>query len=86
MMPGVAQAAVIGVPDERMGEVGMAFVVPRADASLDAEGVVAWAREHMANFKVPRHVAIVPELPMNLSGKVLKNELREEAKRRLAAG
>jgi len=82
-MPGVAQAAVIGIPDARMGEVGMAFVVPRADAQLDAEQVVAWAREHMANYKVPRHVAIVEALPINLSGKVLKNELRERAKREL---
>jgi acyl-CoA synthetase (AMP-forming)/AMP-acid ligase II len=85
-MPGVAQAAVIGVPDPRMGEVGMAFVVPRAGAGLDEAGVIAWAREHMANFKVPRHVAIVDALPMNLSGKVLKNELRDEARRRLALG
>ena len=84
-IPGVAQAAVIGVPDERMGEVGMAFVVPNAGAELDEAGVVAWAREHMANFKVPRHVAILEALPMNLSGKVLKNELREEAARRLGA-
>jgi acyl-CoA synthetase (AMP-forming)/AMP-acid ligase II len=83
-MDGVAQVAVIGVPDERMGEVGMAFVVPRAGASLSPEDVVAWAREHIANFKVPRHVAIVGALPMNASGKVLKNELRAEAEKRLA--
>jgi acyl-CoA synthetase (AMP-forming)/AMP-acid ligase II len=82
-MPGVAQAAVIGIPDARQGEVGMAFVVPRAGASLTSEQVTTWAREHMANYKVPRHVAIVDALPINLSGKVLKNELRDEAKRRL---
>jgi acyl-CoA synthetase (AMP-forming)/AMP-acid ligase II len=83
-MEGVAQVAVIGVPDERMGEVGMAFVVPRAGARLDREDVVAWARDHMANFKVPRHVAIVDALPVNASGKVLKNELRAQAAKRLA--
>ncbi|MBW2446501.1 MAG: fatty acid--CoA ligase family protein [Deltaproteobacteria bacterium] len=82
-MEGVAQAAVIGVPDARMGEVGMAFVVPAPGATLSSEGVVAWAREHMANFKVPRHVVVADTLPMNASGKVLKNELRAEAERRL---
>ena len=82
-MEGVAQAAVIGVPDARMGEVGMAFVVPGAGVALDEQAVVAWAREHMANFKVPRHVVVTEALPMNASGKVLKNELRAEAERRL---
>ena len=74
--PGIAQAAVIGVPDERMGEVGMAFVVPAAGAPLEPTEVVAWAREHMANFKAPKHVQVVDALPMNASNKVLKNELR----------
>jgi len=78
-MPGVAQVAVIGVPDARMGEVGMAFVVPKSGAALDPAGVVAWACEHMANFKVPRHVVITDALPMNASGKVLKHELRRRA-------
>jgi acyl-CoA synthetase (AMP-forming)/AMP-acid ligase II len=76
--PGIAQAAVIGVPDERMGEVGMAFVVPTTGATLDGDEVVAWARDHMANFKAPRHVRIVEALPMNASNKVLKNELRAQ--------
>jgi acyl-CoA synthetase (AMP-forming)/AMP-acid ligase II len=76
--PGIAQAAVIGVPDERMGEVGMAFVVPTTGATLDGDEVVAWARDHMANFKAPRHVRIVDALPMNASNKVLKNELRAQ--------
>jgi len=74
--PGVAQAAVIGVPDERMGEVGMAFVVPTAGATVDPDEVIAWAREHLANFKVPRHLRLVDALPMNASNKVLKTELR----------
>src|SRR5262249_42776611 len=72
----IAQAAVVGVPDARLGEVGMAFVVPRAGVKLAPDDVVAWSREHMANFKVPRAVEVVDELPHNASGKVLKYELR----------
>jgi acyl-CoA synthetase (AMP-forming)/AMP-acid ligase II len=74
--PEVAQAAVIGVADERMGEVGMAFVVPAAGTAPDPDALVAWAREQMAGFKAPRSVRIVEALPMNASNKVLKNELR----------
>ncbi|KUN80812.1 FadD3 family acyl-CoA ligase [Streptomyces griseoruber] len=73
----VAQVAVVGVPDERLGEVGCAFVVPRAGAEVTEADVVAWAREHMANFKVPRQVRFVAALPRNASQKVLKHELRE---------
>jgi acyl-CoA synthetase (AMP-forming)/AMP-acid ligase II len=73
---GVAQVAVVGVPDERLGEVGMAFVVPRADADVDADALIAWSRERMANFKVPRRIEIVDALPLNATGKVLKYELR----------
>jgi acyl-CoA synthetase (AMP-forming)/AMP-acid ligase II len=80
-MGGIAQVAVIGIPDERMGEVGKAFVVPRPGASLTPESVIAWCREHMANYKVPRAVEIVDALPMNASGKVLKYELRRRAAR-----
>jgi acyl-CoA synthetase (AMP-forming)/AMP-acid ligase II len=72
--------AVIGVPDDRMGEVGMAFVVPAAGRTADADGIVAWARDEMANYKVPRHVRIVDALPLNPSGKVLKYQLRDEIK------
>jgi acyl-CoA synthetase (AMP-forming)/AMP-acid ligase II len=76
---GVAQAAVVGVPDERMGEVGMAFVVPVPGATPDTTEVLAWCRERLANYKVPRRLAVVPELPTNASGKVLKYALRERA-------
>jgi acyl-CoA synthetase (AMP-forming)/AMP-acid ligase II len=78
-MEGVADVAVVGVPDERMGEVGRAYVVRAADdpgAALTEDAVVAFAKERMANFKVPRQVAFVEALPRNLSGKVLKTELR----------
>jgi acyl-CoA synthetase (AMP-forming)/AMP-acid ligase II len=75
---GVAQVAVVGMPDERLGEVGVAFVVPRpsADPGTLAEDLAAWARGTMANYKVPRRVEVVEALPLNASGKVLKTELR----------
>jgi acyl-CoA synthetase (AMP-forming)/AMP-acid ligase II len=82
-IPGVAQVAVIGVPDERMGEVGMAFVVEKAGAGLGEASLIAACRERMANYKVPRFVRIVPSLPMNATGKVLKGPLREQARREL---
>jgi acyl-CoA synthetase (AMP-forming)/AMP-acid ligase II len=77
--PAVGQVAVIGVPDHRMGEVGMAWIVPRPGADVDADEIVAWSREHMANYKVPRRVELVDALPLNASGKVLKFELRDRA-------
>ncbi len=82
--PAVAQAAVVGAPDERLGEVGVAFVVPRAGERVDPDEVIAWAREQMANYKVPRRVEVVDALPVNASGKVLKFELRERAAKMLA--
>ncbi len=75
--PGIAQVAVIGMPDERLGEVAMAFVVPTAGDPPTAEAIIAWCREHMANYKVPRRVAIVDALPVNATGKVTKFVLRE---------
>jgi acyl-CoA synthetase (AMP-forming)/AMP-acid ligase II len=74
--PGVSEAAVIGVPDERMGEVGKAFVVPRSGAVVDADELVAWCKERLANYKVPRYVEVVEALPKNATGKVTKNVLR----------
>jgi fatty-acyl-CoA synthase len=75
--PEIQQAAVIGIPDARLGEVGMAFVVIRAGADTTGEAIVEWAREQMANYKVPRAVEIVDALPLNATGKVMKNVLRE---------
>lgn len=82
--PRIAQVAVVGVPDERLGEVGMAFVVPKSGEDVDPAEVAEWAREHMANYKAPRYVEVVDALPLNAGGKVLKYELRERA--RQAAG
>ena len=78
--PGVSQVAVIGVPDTRLGEVGLALVVPVAptDAGTVEGEFVDWARERLANYKVPRRVVTVEALPLNASGKVLKRELREQ--------
>jgi acyl-CoA synthetase (AMP-forming)/AMP-acid ligase II len=79
--PGVAQVAVVGVPDGRLGEVGRAYVVPRpgTDPGALAQSLLSWAREQMANYKVPRQVEVVEALPTNASGKVLKTELRKAA-------
>lgn len=77
--PGVAQVAVVGAPDERMGEVGHAFVVRRAGSDVGEADLIEWCRPRMANFKVPRRVTFVDALPTNASGKVLKFELRQHA-------
>jgi acyl-CoA synthetase (AMP-forming)/AMP-acid ligase II len=75
--PAVQQAAVIGLPDQRLGEVGMAFVVVSEDVS--GEDIIGWSRNEMANYKVPRVVEIVEALPLNATGKVLKDVLRDRA-------
>jgi HIP---CoA ligase len=79
--PSVGQVAVIGVPDHRLGEVGRAYVVPRAGATVDGVELIAWCREQMANYKVPRTVEVVDTLPLNATGKVVKYVLREQAAR-----
>jgi long-chain acyl-CoA synthetase len=75
--PAVADVAVVGTPDERWGETVTAFVVTRADQGCSADDLVAFARERLAGYKLPRVVEFVDELPRTPSGKVLKRELRD---------
>ncbi len=77
--PGVGEAAVVGVPDEMMGEKVGAVIVPAAGAELDVAAVIAYARERLADFKVPQYVALRAEpLPRNPGGKILKRQLQDE--------
>ena len=72
--PAVEQAAVIGVPDERLGQVGKAFIVSKGP--IDADELIGWCRDRMAGFKVPRSVQFLDALPLNATGKVVKDLLR----------
>ncbi len=76
-IPGVVQVAVIGIPDERMGEVAMAWIVKAAGSELTEQQVIDWCREHMSNYKVPRLVRFLDAMPLNASGKITKPALRE---------
>ncbi len=73
----IVECAVVGAPDERLGEVGLAYVVTRPGAELTEDDLIAACRERLANFKVPRHVVFLDELPHNAAGKVLKRQLRD---------
>jgi len=75
-LAGLAESAVIGVPDERLGEVGKAFVVTAPGCELSTEDIMAHCRALLANYKVPRLVEFRTELPRNPSGKILKRVLR----------
>ena len=77
--PDVRQAAVIGIPDDRLGEVGMAFVVLRPGSAASPDDIISWSGNQMANYKVPRRVEVVDELPLNATGKVMKDVLRRWA-------
>jgi acyl-CoA synthetase (AMP-forming)/AMP-acid ligase II len=75
--PAIRSVAVIGIPDARLGEVGMAFVVLEDGADTTEEEIIAWCRDHMANYKAPRRVDFLDALPLNATGKVVKEELRK---------
>lgn len=79
-MDGIAQVAVIGVPKQPQGEVGMAFVVLKPGFEQNTQALLDYAGEHLARYKVPMHVAFVDSLPLNASGKVVKPELKKQAK------
>jgi acyl-CoA synthetase (AMP-forming)/AMP-acid ligase II len=82
-MPEIGEVSVIGIPDERMGEVGMAFVVKEPGTQPTEASVIAWCRESMSNYKVPRQVEFVEDLPRTPSGKIQKFVLRERAEHAL---
>jgi acyl-CoA synthetase (AMP-forming)/AMP-acid ligase II len=75
-LPGIHQSAIIGVPDQRLGEVGHAFIVRSAGSTITADEVIGWAKVNLANYKVPRGVTFIDALPMNSSGKVVKFALK----------
>jgi acyl-CoA synthetase (AMP-forming)/AMP-acid ligase II len=75
----IGEAAVIGIPDARLGEVPMAWVVPAPGRDPDPGDIIDWSGQRMANYKVPRRVAVIDALPLNAAGKVVKTELRERA-------
>lgn len=74
--PAVGHVAVVGVAEERLGEVGKAFIVLRPGASVTEKELITWAREHIANYKVPRSIEFLSEMPMSPQGKILKDRLR----------
>ncbi|MFI7589778.1 FadD3 family acyl-CoA ligase [Spongisporangium articulatum] len=76
--PAVRESAVIGVPDERLGEVPRAYVVLRAGRSAEPDELIAFCRDRLAHFKAPRTVVLLGDLPRNAGGKVLKTDLREQ--------
>jgi HIP---CoA ligase len=78
-LDGVVDCAVTGVSDERLGEVGRAYLVIRPGSDLDEQSVIDYTRQYLANFKAPRSVRFVDTLPRNAGGKVVKSQLREMA-------
>jgi fatty-acyl-CoA synthase len=84
--PEIADVQVVGVPDHRYGEELMAWVIPRGEASLDAETVRAFCEGRIAHYKIPRYVKLIDEFPMTVTGKVQKFKLRERAIEELELG
>ncbi|WP_433598302.1 class I adenylate-forming enzyme family protein [Nocardia sp. CA-135953] len=81
-LPGVAETAVVGIPDEKWGELVTAVIVPRSPEAVDEDTVMAWVREKLAGYKKPRRVLLVDDLPKGSTGKILKREVRELATQR----
>ena len=79
-LPGVLESALVGVPHPDFGEVGVAVVIARVGATLQADAIIASLKSKLANFKIPKHCFVVSELPRNTMGKVQKNLLREQHK------
>jgi malonyl-CoA/methylmalonyl-CoA synthetase len=79
-MAGVSESAVVGVPHPDFGEVGVAVVIPKPAAQLQADGIIAELKSKLANFKIPKRCFVVNELPRNAMGKVQKNLLRDQHK------
>ena len=79
-MPGVAESALVGVPHPDFGEVGVAVVIAKPGAQLDADAILAQLKSQLANFKIPKKCFVVAELPRNTMGKVQKNLLRDQYK------
>jgi fatty-acyl-CoA synthase len=84
--PKVQNVSVIGIPDDVMGEVAAAYIIPREGETIDPQEIVDYCHGEIANFKVPRYVVLVDELPMTQSGKIQKFKLREMAKQAMDAG
>jgi fatty-acyl-CoA synthase len=82
--PGVREAALVGVPDERMGEVGYAFVEPEQGAALDIEAIKKYCRDHIASYKIPRQIEVVADWPRTSTGKIMRMELKGLARGRLS--
>ena len=74
--PAVARAAVVAVPDDRWGEMVTACVIPQPGATIDAEAIIGFAREHLAGFETPKRIVVMEEFPTTIGGKVLKYQLR----------
>jgi len=85
-VPGVIEVAVVGVPDERMGEIGYAYVETAADAKVEADTIIQHCRAHIASYKVPRYVEFVKDWPLTGSGKIKKLTLGEQAKQSVGDG